>query len=49
VSERNLRSEAICRNLEFLSAPMASAAQVTGNEKYAKLLDTACTLFARKD
>ena len=48
MSKRNLRSEAISRNLEFLSAPMASSAQMTGNETYAKLLDTACTLFARK-
>lgn len=46
--KQEFRSETICRHLKFLSAPMASAAQVAGNETYAKLLDTACALFARK-
>jgi AcrR family transcriptional regulator len=41
-------SEAISRSLKFLSAPMAPSAQMEVNETYAKLLDTACTLFARK-
>jgi AcrR family transcriptional regulator len=45
---RNIRSEAVCRNLEFLVSPIASPAQFAVNETYAKLLDTACTLFARK-
>ena len=46
---RNIRSETVCRNLEFLvSPPIASSAQFVVNETYAKLLDTACTLFARK-
>jgi AcrR family transcriptional regulator len=45
---RNIRSEAICRNLEFLVAPIASSAQFAVNETYARLLDTACALFARK-
>jgi TetR/AcrR family transcriptional regulator, cholesterol catabolism regulator len=46
--KRNIRSEAICRNLEFLVSPITSSAQFTVNETYAKMLDTACTLFARK-
>jgi AcrR family transcriptional regulator len=41
-------SEAICRSLKFLSAPMAPSAQMEVNETYAKLLDTASALFARK-
>ena len=45
---RNIRPEATCRNLEFLVSPIASSAQFAVNETYAKLLDTACALFARK-
>jgi AcrR family transcriptional regulator len=46
--KRNVRSEAVCRNVEFLISPIASSAQFAVNETYAKLLDTACALFARK-
>jgi AcrR family transcriptional regulator len=46
--KRNIRSQAVCRNLEFLVSPIASSGQFAVNETYAKLLDTACTLFARK-
>jgi AcrR family transcriptional regulator len=45
---RNIRPEATCRNLEFLVSPIASSAQFAVNETYAKMLDTACALFARK-
>jgi AcrR family transcriptional regulator len=46
--KRNIRSEAVCRDLEFLVSPIASSAQFAVNETYAKMLDTACALFARK-
>jgi AcrR family transcriptional regulator len=46
--KRNIRSQAVCSNLEFLVSPIASSAQFAVNETYARLLDTACTLFARK-
>jgi AcrR family transcriptional regulator len=46
---RNIRSETVCRNLDFLvSPPIASSAQFVVNDTYVKMLDTACTLFARK-
>jgi TetR/AcrR family transcriptional regulator, cholesterol catabolism regulator len=45
---RNIRSKSICRDLEFLVSPIASSAQFAVNETYARMLDTACTLFARK-
>jgi AcrR family transcriptional regulator len=46
--KRNIRSQEVCSNLEFLVSPIASPAQFAVNETYARLLDTACTLFARK-
>lgn len=46
--KRNIRSQEVCRNLEFLASPITSSAVVAVNETYAKMLDTACTLFARK-
>jgi AcrR family transcriptional regulator len=46
--KRNIRSQHACRNLEFLVSPIASSAQFAVNETYAKMLDTACALFARK-
>ena len=45
---QNIESEAICRNLDFLVSPITSSAQFATNETYAKMLDTACELFARK-
>jgi len=46
--KRDVGSQAACRNLEFLVSPIASSAQFAVNETYARLLDTACALFARK-
>lgn len=46
--KRNIRSQTVCHDLEFLISPIASPAQFAVNETYATLLDTACTLFARK-
>jgi AcrR family transcriptional regulator len=37
---RNIRSKAVCRNLDFLVSPIASSAQVAVNETYAKMLDS---------
>ena len=45
---RNIRSEEVCRNLEFLVSPIAPSAQFAVNDTYARMLDTACALFARK-
>jgi TetR/AcrR family transcriptional regulator, cholesterol catabolism regulator len=45
---RNIRSEAACRDLELLVSPIASTAQFAVNETYARMMDAACTLFARK-
>jgi TetR/AcrR family transcriptional regulator, cholesterol catabolism regulator len=45
---RNICPKAICRNLEFLISPIAPSAQLAVNETYARMLDTACLLFARK-
>jgi AcrR family transcriptional regulator len=46
---RNIRSETVCRNLDFLiSPPIAPSTQIVFNETYAQMLDTACKLFARK-
>ena len=46
--KRNIRSQEVCGNLEFLASPITSSAVVAVNETYAKMLDTACILFARK-
>jgi TetR/AcrR family transcriptional regulator, cholesterol catabolism regulator len=45
---QNVGSKTACGNLEFLRSPIASTAQFAVNETYARILDTACTLFARK-
>ncbi len=45
---RNHRPATICHNLEALSSQTESIAPTHRNETYARLLDTACDLFARK-
>jgi AcrR family transcriptional regulator len=46
--QRSHSSQTTCRNLELLASPIASSAEFAVNETYARMLDTACTLFARK-
>jgi AcrR family transcriptional regulator len=38
----------VCRNLELHVSPIAPSAQFAVNETYARMLDTACELFARQ-
>lgn len=46
--KRDHRSEAVCRKLDFLAEPLQSSPRATANETYAKLLNTACALFAKQ-
>lgn len=46
--KRNIRSQRVCRELTFLKSPITSSVEAAINGTYARLLDTACTLFARK-
>jgi AcrR family transcriptional regulator len=45
---RNIRSERVCRDLTFLRSPITSSVEAAINGTYTRLLNTACTLFARK-
>ena len=46
--QRSHSSEASCRNLKLLASPIAGSAEFATSETYVRMLDTACTLFARK-
>ncbi|HWB31640.1 MAG TPA: TetR family transcriptional regulator [Acidobacteriaceae bacterium] len=45
---RSHGTHAACRKLELLGTPIGSSAEFAVNETYARMLDTACSLFARK-
>ncbi|HXE07493.1 MAG TPA: TetR family transcriptional regulator [Acidobacteriaceae bacterium] len=46
--QRSHSSHTACRDLQLLADPIAASSGFAVNETYARMLDTACTLFARK-